>query len=246
MATRWCSVVVDAADPRALGSWWRDALDWQIVHEADDEVELAPPGIVGDEGVPTLEFVAVADPKRGKNRVHLDLASQTFDDHAAIVDRLLASGATPVDVGQGPDETWIVLADPEGNEFCVLHPRDEYLDGGSLAAIVMDVDDPPALADFWAAATGRSAVRHDDGDVTLRHPDGRLPDLYLLCTGDPRTGKNRVHLDVAPGVDDDREAEVARLVALGAAPADVGQGPDVSWVVLADPDGNAFCVLSPR
>jgi hypothetical protein len=246
MATRWFSVIVDSADPGSLGAWWRDALDWQILYQADDEVVVGPADLTDDAGVPALAFVAVADVKQGKNRVHLDLASQTFEEHAAIVDRLLAVGASRADVGQGPDETWVVLADPEGNEFCVLHPREGYLAGGALAAVVMDVDDPSGVADFWVAATGRSMVRHEDGDVTLRHPDGRLPDLDLLRTGDPRTGKNRLHLDVAPGVDDDQAAEVARLVALGAAPVDVGQGPDVTWVVLADPEGNEFCVLSPR
>ena len=246
MATRFWSVVVDSADPHALGHWWRDALDWVVLFEFDNEVVVAPPGLTGSEGIPGLVFVTVDDPKVGKNRVHLDLASQDLDDYAAIVDRLLAAGATEADIGQGDEVTWTVLADPEGNEFCVLKPRDNYLGGGPLAAIVLDVGDPPALADFWTAATGRSVVHHDDGDVTLRHPDGRLPDVDLLRLADPKVGKNRWHFDLAPAAEDDHAAEVARLVALGATPADVGQGPDVGWVVLADPEGNEFCVLTPR
>ena len=110
----------------------------------------------------------------------------------------------------------------------------------------MDAADPQALAPFWVAATGRSIGFADEDVVSLRHPDDALPDLELLRNADPRTGKNRLHLDVAPAVDDDRDAEVARLVALGATPIDVGQGDDVTWVVLADPEGNEFCVLRPR
>ena len=141
---------------------------------------------------------------------------------------------------------WVVLADPEGNEFCVLDPRDRYLGTAALAAVVMDAADPQALAPFWEAATGRSVGFADERIVSLRHPDDLLPDLELLHSDDPRSGKNRLHLDVAPAADDDQDAEVARLVALGATPADVGQGDDVTWVVLADPEGNEFCVLRPR
>ena len=245
MSTRLFSVVIDAADPRALGSWWGEALGWEIIYEADDEVVVVPPGAEESGGVPGLVFGAVSDPKRGKNRVHLDLASQSAADQAAIVERLLGAGATRADIGQA-DTPWVVMADPEGNEFCVLDPRDRYLGTAALAAVVMDAADPRGLAPFWEAATGRSVGFANDDIVSLRHPDDLLPDLELLHSDVPRSGKNRLHLDVAPGADDDRDAEVARLVALGATPADVGQGDGVTWVVLADPEGNEFCVLRPR
>ena len=77
-------------------------------------------------------------------------------------------------------------------------------------------------------------------------PGGAGPRLELVRVEDPKVVKNRWHLDVAPAAGDDQAAEVARLKALGATDADVGQGPDSTWVVLADPDGNEFCVLSPR
>ncbi len=246
MPTRLFSVVVDAADPRTLGAWWGDALDWEVIYEADDEVVVAPHGATEDSGVLGLVFGANDDPKRGKNRVHLDLASQSAADQAAIVERLVAAGATRADIDQGDAVGWVVLADPEGNEFCVLDPRDRYRGGGALAAVVMDAADPQTLAPFWVAATGRSVGYADDDAVSLRHPDDLLPDLELLRSTDARTVKNRLHLDVAPAADDDRDAEVARLVALGATPTDVGQGDDVTWVVLADPEGNEFCVLRPR
>jgi predicted enzyme related to lactoylglutathione lyase len=147
------------------------------------------------------------------------------EEQRATVDRLVAAGARRVDIGQA-DVPWVVLADPEGNELCVLEPREEYAGRGSVAAVVMDAADPAWLERFWAAAGA--------------------PDLELVRVPDPKVGKNRVHLDAAPFADDDQQAEVDRLVALGARPADVGQGPDVSWVVLTDPEGNEFCVLSPR
>lgn len=111
----WEEVVVDSRDPRGLGLWWRDALGWVVVGEGDDELEIAP-----EEGAhPTLLFGAVPEGKSVKNRLHLDFVP---DDQAAEVQRLIGLGATHADIGQH-DVPWVVLADPEGNEFCVLAAR---------------------------------------------------------------------------------------------------------------------------
>jgi Glyoxalase-like domain len=121
MSARFYSIVVDAVDPKALGRWWAQALDWEVTLEDDDEVDVAPGrGPDGKEIEPLLTFVSVPEEKSGKNRLHIDLAP---DDRDAEVERLLALGATRADVGQGGDVTWVVLADPEGNEFCVLSSR---------------------------------------------------------------------------------------------------------------------------
>jgi hypothetical protein len=80
----------------------------------------------------------------------------------------------------------------------------------------------------------------------LRAPTGTGPFLDLIRVPEPKGAKNRVHLDVAPFPGEDHLAEVARLEEAGASRADVGQGQDVGWVVLADPEGQEFCVLSPR
>ena len=120
MGTRLVDLVVDAADPAASARWWAEALGWEVTLDTPDEAAVEPPGPDG-LGLP-LVFVPVPDPKTGTNRVHLDLASASPAAQAAQVDRLLARGATPADVGQG-DVPWVVLADPEGNEFCVLSPR---------------------------------------------------------------------------------------------------------------------------
>jgi hypothetical protein len=189
-------------------------------------------------------FVPVADPKVTKNRVHLDLRSADADDQAAQVARLTGLGARPADIGQG-DVPWVVLADPEGNELCVLDPRAEYAGTGPVAAIVVDAADPAAQARFWTEATGWPPAPPSGTAVSLRAASGTGPFLELLEVPEPKRVKNRLHLDVAPYRGDDHAAEVARLRALGATLADVGQR-DVTWVVLADPEGNELCVLTPR
>jgi len=121
MSARFYSIVVDAADPKALGRWWAQALNWEVTLADDDEVDVASGrGPDGKEIEPFLTFVQVPGAKAGKNRLHIDLAP---DDRDAEVARLLALGATRADVGQGGEVTWVVLADPEGNEFCVLSAR---------------------------------------------------------------------------------------------------------------------------
>ncbi len=108
----WEQVVIDARDPRALGYWWARALDWSVTLEEDDEFEIRPAADV----TPGLLFVPVADDRVVKNRLHLDFRP---DDQAAEVQRLLDLGAVRADVGPS-DVSWVVLRDPEGNEFCVL------------------------------------------------------------------------------------------------------------------------------
>ena len=108
----------DAVDPHALASFWQEALGWRRTLETDDEVALEPPkGSVWDGVVPDLLFLRVPEGKVAKNRLHADLRP---DDQEAEVARLEALGATRIDVGQTGEETWVVMADPEGNEFCVL------------------------------------------------------------------------------------------------------------------------------
>jgi hypothetical protein len=242
MAARLWSVVVDCRDPLGLGRWWAETLGWRVSGERAQEVTVEA---AGEDRPFSLVFIPVPEPKRGKNRVHLDLASASFDEQAATVERLLARGAAHVDIGQ-KHVPWVVLADPEGNEFCVLDPRERYMGVGSLAAVVVDAADPAALAAFWAAAAGWPIGYRSDNGLSLHRPGGRPPDIDFVRVAEAKTVKNRLHLDVAPRLEDSRDAEVNRLLALGAQRVDVGQGPEVSWVVLADLEGNEFCVLRPR
>jgi predicted enzyme related to lactoylglutathione lyase len=111
----WEQVVVDAGDPAALGRWWADALGWVVVDDSADEFEIRPSA----ERLPGLMFVRVPETKETKNRLHLDFRP---DDQQAEVERLLRAGAQLAEIGQG-SVAWIVLKDPEGNEFCVLSAR---------------------------------------------------------------------------------------------------------------------------
>jgi predicted enzyme related to lactoylglutathione lyase len=246
MPTRLVHLVADASDPARLARFWSGLLGWEVADEIPDEVDVWPAGYTYPDPVAVpLIFVPVTDQKTGKNRVHLDLASSSAAHQAELVSRARDLGGGPVDIGQG-DVPWAVMADPEGNEFCVLEPRDIYRDTGPVAAILTDCHDPAALARFWAAAAGWEITRTEDEIAGLRSPGGAGPYLEFLRVPGRKTVKNRVHPDVAPYRGDDPAAEVARLRDRGAAPADVGQGPGVSWTALADPEGNEFCVLSPR
>lgn len=112
MALNWEQVVIDTRDPHTLASWWAQALGWIVTYEEDGDVEIRP----SPQTTPGLLFVPVREERVSKNRLHLDFRPS---DQAAEVQRFLDLGATRVDIGQG-DVSWVVLADPEGNEFCIL------------------------------------------------------------------------------------------------------------------------------
>ena len=113
MGIRLGIVAVDCRDPERLAAFWTALLGYEVVDVDDDGISIAAP----DRSGVTVDFLVVPDDKTVKNRLHFDLRP---DDRDAEVERALALGATRVDVGQGPDVTWVVLADPEGNEFCIL------------------------------------------------------------------------------------------------------------------------------
>ncbi len=118
MTIRWQCLCVDASDPKALGRWWAELLGWRITFEDDEEVVLEPSAGSPEDGVsPDILFGKVPDARTVKNRLHIDLRP---DDHDRELARAETMGATRVDIGQGDDQTWVVLADPEGNEFCIL------------------------------------------------------------------------------------------------------------------------------
>jgi predicted enzyme related to lactoylglutathione lyase len=118
MTLRIQCLCIDTTDPERLAAFWQAALSWRCTIDQDGEAVLEPPAGSPEDGVaPDLLFLRVPEKKAGKNRLHLDLRPQ---DQAAEVARLEELGATRTDVGQGPDVSWIVMADPDGNEFCVL------------------------------------------------------------------------------------------------------------------------------
>ncbi len=110
---------IDCLNPKTLAAFWREALGWRLTYESDDEYVLEPAEGSPQDGVaPDLLFLKVPEGKTVKNRLHLDLRPV---DQAAEVQRLASLGASSIDIGQG-EPTWVVMADPEGNEFCVLGP----------------------------------------------------------------------------------------------------------------------------
>ncbi len=241
MTSRLWGLTFDSADHLAQTRWWAQALAWEIVHEGEREGVILSPTHQGN----SIVFVPVPEAKSTKNRIHLDLASDSAEDQSAIVERLQGAGATRIDIGQPNDAPWVVLADPEGNEFCVSPPTEWSLreEGCPIGAIAYDQADA-SLGRFWAEAIGWEIVWDRDGYVGLRDP--RYGPLIMFG---PRTTakapKNRVHFDIAPEAEDDWNAEAERLIELGARRIEALHGK-TPWVVLADPEGNEFCVLSPR
>jgi len=117
MTLVWEQTIIDAREPETLGRWWCEALGWVVVNDDPDEFEIRE----SVDQTPGLLFAQVDEVKVAKNRLHLDFRP---DDQVAEVDRLEQLGAVRVDVGQA-EQTWVVLVDPEGNEFCVLRSPDQ-------------------------------------------------------------------------------------------------------------------------
>ncbi len=135
MAPVVSQLTIDSRDPHALAAWWAKVLDWRYVWEPapdDDEIEISPPS--GD--ATNWLFIRVQDAKSTKNRVHPDLRPPEGSDQATELARLLALGATRVDIGQG-EVPWVVLADPEGNEFCLLRGTPSQ----AAAALAAELED---------------------------------------------------------------------------------------------------------
>lgn len=131
MGLRWYSTVVESTDHRRLARWWADALGWDMIFETDSEAVVVPPWAMEffekldfHQVPPGMVFVPVDHEKPGKNRLHWDFAPHSSDDRDAEITRLVDLGATIINVGQPEDASWTILADPDGNEFCVLSARD--------------------------------------------------------------------------------------------------------------------------
>jgi hypothetical protein len=230
------AVVIEATDARALARFWAGALEWPLDQDALPGPRVAPPpaslpaALRTADGPIGLLFVPSVRRKTRKNRLHLDLSGAS--GQAREVARLLALGATRADIGQG-DVPWDVLADPEGNEFCVL-PGAESDD--HLAAICLDSADPGVQGRFWAAATGWVVTDRGDWGIRLRSAAGTGPALVMGPPVAPKADRNRLRPCLAPGSGQNVAAEIARLLTAGATRSD---GPPQ---MLADPEGNEFRV----
>jgi len=234
MTSRLVALAVDANDPPRLARFWEEALRWKIEGAAGDEIPLMPTDDTGFH----LVFRAVTEPKKAKNPIHLDLTTASLDDQTESVERLLGLGARHVDVGQGPDDKHVVLADPDGNEFCLIEPTNKFLAGcGRLGSITCDGSRDVGV--FWSAVFGRPLVWDQDGETAIREGNGSGA---FITWGPPVPAKDapsRLHLEIAPLAPADREGEAHRLVSLGATLLDVGPG-GADRVSMADPDGTEF------
>ncbi|WP_109505693.1 VOC family protein [Nocardioides speluncae] len=238
MTTQLFALSFDANDPAQLAAFWAGVLGFEVHDGAQGSVELWP----NDDTGFRLRFNPSQAQKAGPNQMHFDLTSASLEDQQATVDRALSLGGRHIDVGQLPEEEHVVLADPEGNEFCVIEPGNNFLaDCGFIGALASD--GTQEVGYFWSKALGWPLVWDQDEETAIRSPHGGPKITWGGPPVAPKLGKNRLHFDLAPPADGDQQAEVDRLISLGATRLDIGQG-DVDWVVLADPDGNEFCVLS--
>jgi predicted enzyme related to lactoylglutathione lyase len=229
----------DANDPRRLAGFWAGVLGWEMADAPPGGFALLPSD---DTGFP-LRFLPTQELKTGPNQIHFDLTSTSLENQRETVARALELGARHIDIGQLPEEEHVVLADPEGNEFCVIEPGNNFLaDCGFIGAL--SSDGSQQVGYFWSEALGWPLVWDQDQETAIRSLHGGPKITWGGPPVRPKAGKNRLHFDLAPPADGDQYAEVDRLVSLGATRIDIGQG-EVGWVVMADPDGNEFCVL-PR
>jgi predicted enzyme related to lactoylglutathione lyase len=230
------AVSFDALDPQGLAQFWAGVLDWRVTEDSPGGLAVVP----SDDTAFGLRFVPTQEPKLVQNQMHLDLTSTSLEDQQQTVAKALRLGARHVDIGQRPDEKHVVLADPEGNEFCVIEPGNNFLAGcGFLGAIVCDGSQQVGY--FWSEALGWPLVWDSDQETAIQSPSGGTK---ISWGGEPpsrRAVRNRLHLDIAPTAESDRTAEVDRLAALGASRVE-STAAQKNEVVMADPDGNEFWV----
>jgi catechol 2,3-dioxygenase-like lactoylglutathione lyase family enzyme len=233
MTSRLLAVAFDAHDPARLALFWASLLGRQVVEDAAGGAFLpAEPAQLG------LRFVPGASEKVGLNPLHLHLTSAEADDQQRTVATALELAARQVDLGQRPEEGHVVLADPEGNEFCVIEAGNRFLAGcGFLGELACDGTREVGL--FWSAALGWPLVWDQDQETAIQSPLGGTKVSWGGEPVDAQVVRDRQRLDLAP-TDGDQAAEAERLVALGAVRLDLGDG-DV--VTLADPDGHPFRLL---
>ena len=218
-------LVIDASDAHRLGAFWAEALRLRLEENGPNDVVLR-----GRTPAHTVWIDQVPEPKTVKNRVHIDV-------HTGDIGALTAAGAT---VLNDTDFRWIVMADPEGQEFCAFvreQPPEDL-----LYEIVVDCADPAAVAAWWGQVFDVKVDSHDDGAFFSLEglPDTSFDGMSFASVPEPKTTKNRVHWDVKGSVPALLEAG-ARMIR----PATDDPEPDRNWDVLADPEGNEFCVFAP-
>ncbi|GAA3540521.1 VOC family protein [Kribbella ginsengisoli] len=224
----------DANDPVRLTRFWAGVLGREV---AADGVTL----LAGAKTEFAIRFLPTGEAKTEPNQMHFDLTSESLEGQQQKVAKALELGGRHIDIGQTPDDGHVVLADPEGNEFCVIEPGNNFLADTAVIG-ALSSDGSQAVGYFWSEALGWPLVWDQDEETAIQSPEGGSKISWGGPPVRPKTGKNRLRLDLTPGVGGDQQAEVDRLVSLGAKLSETGPGEDGS-IELTDPDGNEFSVL---
>jgi hypothetical protein len=223
---RFKKICVDAVDPIALGDFWAQVLGYRLQPDDRPEDEREA-GLVDADGSYRIWFNRVPEAKSVKHRVHLDVYAWTLADLEAL-------GATVV-LPAGEDRRWTVMQDPEGGEFCAF--LRDVLPVRRLHGLVVDCADAPAQARWWYDVLGGRHIDEGSWGTVTDLPE--LPDMTFdfVPVPEPKSAPNRIHWDVAVDSVDallDRGATLLRAK---------GEG-GIEWDVLADPEGNEFCVFT--
>ena len=232
MTAQLVALTVDATDPERLAAYWAGVLGWRP--DPTDATVVVP---ADDTGF-VIRFLPSDAPKRVANQVHLDLRSGSQQEQDDTVARALALGGRHLDVGQLPEEEHVVLADPEGNEFCVTEAGNGFLADCPLLG-ALSSDGTRALGLFWSAALGWPLVWDQDEETAIRSPHGGAKISWGGPPLAPKAERSRWRLEVAAPAPE-LSVEVERLLALGA--TRLRHDPAGDGVALADPDGNEFAL----
>ena len=236
MACTVIALTFHSPDPQRLVEFWGGLLGQDVTTARGVPALTAPPQVGFG-----LRFVTCVGDKWGPNQMHPDLNPASSDKQAAAVHRALQLGARHLDVGQGPDADHVVLADPDGNELCILEPGGSFLAGcpffSSLAG-----DGLAGVGYFWRDALAWELVWDQEGETAVQAPTGGPKITWGSAPVAPKLGSNRLHLDLTPSAPSTIASEVERLEALGATHVDAGCADAVG---MADPGGNEFCVVRP-
>jgi hypothetical protein len=226
VASRLEAVTFEVADAATVADFWARLLDRDVVTEPGGAL------VAGDGTQVGLRFVTSDTDQAGPRRMHLHLTSTSLEDQERTVETALRLGGRHLDVGQAPDAGFVVLADPGGNELCVIEPGNNFLAGtGRLGEVACEGTRDVGL--FWRDALDWSLVWDENEETAVQSPLGGTKVAWGGPPVAPQRGRNRQRFDL---VSADPEAEAERLSALGATRrADLADG-----VALADPDGNEF------
>jgi catechol 2,3-dioxygenase-like lactoylglutathione lyase family enzyme len=229
VALRLEAVTFDVTDPPAAAAFWAGLLDREVITESG--ATLVP----GDETQVGLRFVSSETEQVGRPRLHLHLVSNSLEDQQQTVETALRLGGRHLDVGQGANDGFVVLADPGGNELCVIEPGNNYLAGtGYLGEVTCD--GTRAVGLFWRHALSWLLVWEEGEQIAIQSPLGGTKiswDSWGESSAGPKNGGNRQRFDL---LCTDPASEAERLVALGA--THIARLSD--RIKLADPDGNEF------